>query len=71
MSCLRPNVDFGQPKHHGHSFQCPTDSREVHRTWKYTVFIDFTKAATWSDYKHRNTLKFLFAVTPQGSAAYV
>ena len=29
------------------------------------------QAATWSDYKHHNTLKFLIAVTPQGSVAYV
>jgi hypothetical protein len=30
-----------------------------------------TQAATWSDYKHHNTLKFLVAVTPQGSICYV
>ena len=29
------------------------------------------QAATWSDYKHHNTLKFLVAVTPQGSVAYL
>lgn len=30
-----------------------------------------TQAATWSDYKHHNTLKFLIAITPQGSISYV
>lgn len=29
------------------------------------------QAATWSDYKHHNTVKFLIAVTPQGSIAYI
>lgn len=29
------------------------------------------QAATWSDYKSHNTLKFLVAITPQGSIAYV
>ena len=29
------------------------------------------QAATWSDYKHHNTLKFLIAITPQGSICFV
>lgn len=29
------------------------------------------QAATWSDYKHHNTVKFLIAITPQGSIAYI
>jgi hypothetical protein len=29
------------------------------------------QAATWSDYKSHNTLKFLIAITPQGSVAYL
>ena len=29
------------------------------------------QAATWSDYKSHNTLKFLVAITPQGSIAFV
>ena len=29
------------------------------------------QAATWSDYKHHNTVKFLVAITPQGSIAYI
>jgi len=28
------------------------------------------QSATWSDYKHHNTIKFLVAITPQGSVAY-
>lgn len=29
------------------------------------------QAATWSDYKHHNTVKFLIAITPQGSISFV
>ena len=29
------------------------------------------QAATWSDYKHHNTVKFLVAITPQGSIAFI
>lgn len=29
------------------------------------------QATTWSDYKHHNTVKFLVAITPQGSIAFV
>ena len=29
------------------------------------------QAATWSDYKHHNTVKLLVAVTPQGSVAFI
>lgn len=29
------------------------------------------QAATWSDYKHHNTVKFLIGITPQGSIAYI
>lgn len=29
------------------------------------------QAATWSDYKSHNTLKFLIGITPQGSIAYL
>lgn len=29
------------------------------------------QAATWSDYKSHNTIKFLIAITPQGSIAYL
>lgn len=29
------------------------------------------QAATWSDYKHRNTLKFLIGIAPQGTVMYV
>lgn len=29
------------------------------------------QAATWSDYKHHNTVKFLVATTPQGSIAFI
>ena len=28
-------------------------------------------AATWSDYKHNNTVKLLVAISPQGSIAYI
>ena len=29
------------------------------------------QAATWSDYKHHNTIKCLVSITPQGSIGYV
>lgn len=29
------------------------------------------QASTWSDYKHHNTVKFLVAITPQGSIAFI
>lgn len=29
------------------------------------------QAATWSDYKHHNTVKFLVAISPQGSIAFI
>lgn len=29
------------------------------------------QAATWSDYKHHNTIKFLIAISPQGNIVYV
>lgn len=29
------------------------------------------QAATWSDYKHNNTVKLLVAISPQGSIAYI
>lgn len=29
------------------------------------------QSTTWSDYKHHNTVKFLIAITPQGSLAFV
>jgi hypothetical protein len=29
------------------------------------------QAATWSDYKHHNTLKFLVGITPQGSVCFL
>lgn len=29
------------------------------------------QAATWSDYKHHNTLKFLIGITPQGSVCFL
>ena len=42
----------------------------------FEVFIDrpsnlLARAATWSNYKHHNTVKVLIGITPQGTISYV
>lgn len=42
----------------------------------FEVFIDrpsslITRAATWSQYKHHNTVKFLIGICPQGSVTFL
>lgn len=42
----------------------------------FELFIDrpsdlMARAQTYSSYKHHNTVKFLIAVTPQGSVSYI
>ncbi len=42
----------------------------------FEVFIDrpsnvLARAATWSTYKHHNTVKVLIGITPQGTISYV
>ncbi|KAL1479970.1 hypothetical protein MTO96_051424 [Rhipicephalus appendiculatus] len=42
----------------------------------FEVFIDrpssfLPRAETWSHYKHRNTVKFLLAICPQGSVSFI
>lgn len=42
----------------------------------FEVFIDkptslITRAATWSNYKHHNTIKFLIGITPQGVISFI
>ena len=42
----------------------------------FEIFIDrpsdlLAQAQTYSSYKHHNTVKFLIAITPQGSVSYI
>lgn len=58
------------PKEYGHysRLRCIIDCSEIFLQKSSDLKI---QAATWSDYKHHNTMKFLVAITPQGSVAYI
>ena len=34
-------------------------------------YAQFYRDSTWSNYKHHNTVKILFGITPQGTVWYV
>lgn len=55
-------------KHFGNSVAVILDCFEVPID-KPTSLI--TRAATWSNYKHHNTIKFLIGITPQGVISFI
>lgn len=57
-----------QQYHHYKRLRCIIDCSEIFMQKPQDLRM---QAATWSDYKHHNTLKFLIAITPQGSIAFV
>ena len=70
MFYTRQEVSKTIPPQYGHykRLRCIIDCTEM--------FIQkpsnpLCQAATWSDYKHNNTVKLLVAVTPQGSVAFI
>ena len=34
-------------------------------------YAQYYRDSTWSNYKHHNTVKIIFGITPQGTVSYV